>query len=90
MIVIRHPQIGAPQLVARVTDAHIVNAGDGKNQHPTQALLDLYTIQNELGRLDGLHVAIVGDVLHSPRRALADPGVRPRRDPRARSSARRR
>jgi aspartate carbamoyltransferase catalytic subunit len=65
VIVIRHPQIGAPQLVARVTDAHVVNAGDGKHQHPTQALLDLYTLQQELGRLDGLHVAIVGDVLHS-------------------------
>ena len=45
VIVIRHPQIGAPQLVARYTDAHVVNAGDGKHQHPTQALLDLYTIQ---------------------------------------------
>jgi aspartate carbamoyltransferase catalytic subunit len=65
VIVIRHPQIGAPQLVARVTDAHIVNAGDGKHQHPTQALLDLYTIKQEFGRIDGLHVAIVGDVLHS-------------------------
>jgi len=65
VIVIRHPHIGAPQLVARVTDAHVVNAGDGKHQHPTQALLDLYTIQQELERLDGLHVAIVGDVLHS-------------------------
>jgi aspartate carbamoyltransferase catalytic subunit len=65
VIVIRHPQIGAPQLVARVTDAHVVNAGDGKHQHPTQALLDLYTIQQEFGRLDGLHVAVVGDVLHS-------------------------
>src|SRR5438477_533559 len=65
VIVIRHPQIGAPQLVARVTSAHVVNAGDGKHQHPTQALLDLYTLQQELGRLDGLHVAIVGDVLHS-------------------------
>src|SRR5439155_18402631 len=41
------------------------NAGDGKHQHPTQALLDLYTIQEELGRIEGLHVAIVGDVLHS-------------------------
>ena len=65
VIVIRHPQIGAPQLVTRYTDAHVVNAGDGKHQHPTQALLDLYTIQEELGRIDGLHVAIVGDVLHS-------------------------
>src|SRR5439155_5764352 len=65
VIVIRHPQIGAPQLVARVTDAHVVNAGDGKHQHPTQALLDLYTLREEFERLDGLHVAIVGDVLHS-------------------------
>jgi aspartate carbamoyltransferase catalytic subunit len=65
VIVIRHPQIGAPQLVANVTGAHIVNAGDGKHQHPTQALLDLYTLQEEFGRLEGLHIAIVGDVLHS-------------------------
>jgi aspartate carbamoyltransferase catalytic subunit len=65
VIVLRHPQIGAPQLVARVTEAHVVNAGDGKHQHPTQALLDLYTIQEEFGRVEGLHVAIVGDVLHS-------------------------
>ena len=65
VIVLRHPQIGAPQLVARVTEAHVVNAGDGKHQHPTQALLDLYTIKEEFGRVEGLHVAIVGDVLHS-------------------------
>jgi aspartate carbamoyltransferase catalytic subunit len=65
VIVIRHQQIGAPQLVASVTDAHVVNAGDGKHQHPTQALLDLYAIQDALGRLEGVHVAIVGDVLHS-------------------------
>jgi aspartate carbamoyltransferase catalytic subunit len=65
VIVIRHPQIGAPNLVAAHTGAHIVNAGDGKHQHPTQALLDLYTIQEEFGRIEGVHVAIVGDVLHS-------------------------
>ena len=65
VIVIRHPQIGAPQLIAHETSAHVVNAGDGKHQHPTQALLDLYTIQQHLGRLEGLHVAVVGDVLHS-------------------------
>src|ERR671924_1638243 len=65
VIVIRHPQIGAPELVARFTNAHVVNAGDGKHQHPTQALLDLYTIREEFGRVEGLHVAIVGDVLHS-------------------------
>jgi aspartate carbamoyltransferase catalytic subunit len=65
VIVVRHPSIGAPQLVARLTDAHVVNAGDGKHQHPTQALLDLYAIRAALGRLDGVKVAIVGDVLHS-------------------------
>jgi aspartate carbamoyltransferase catalytic subunit len=65
VIVIRHPEIGAPNLVARFTEAHVVNAGDGKHQHPTQALLDLYTIVEELGHVEGLHVAIVGDVLHS-------------------------
>jgi aspartate carbamoyltransferase catalytic subunit len=65
VIVIRHPAIGAALLVSRVTEAHVVNAGDGKHQHPTQALLDLYTMREALGRLEGLHVAIVGDVLHS-------------------------
>ena len=65
VVVIRHPQIGAPDLVAVATRAHVVNAGDGKHQHPTQALLDLYTIDEEFGSVGGLHVAIVGDVLHS-------------------------
>jgi aspartate carbamoyltransferase catalytic subunit len=65
VMVIRHGQIGAPQLAARYTSAHVVNAGDGTHQHPTQALLDLYTLDEELGGVDGLHVAIVGDVLHS-------------------------
>ena len=65
VVVIRHPQIGAPDLVADVTGAHVVNAGDGKHQHPTQALLDLFTIDEEFGAIGGLHVAIVGDVLHS-------------------------
>jgi aspartate carbamoyltransferase catalytic subunit len=64
-IVVRHPQIGAPWLVARYSGASVVNAGDGKHQHPTQALLDLFTIREALGRLEGVHVAIVGDVLHS-------------------------
>jgi len=63
--VIRHPQAGAPALVAAHCDAHVVNAGDGKHQHPTQALLDLHTLRGAFGRLEGLHVAIVGDVLHS-------------------------
>jgi aspartate carbamoyltransferase catalytic subunit len=65
VIVLRHPEAGAAQFVARHTDAHVVNAGDGKHQHPTQALLDLYTMQEAFGRLEGLRVAIVGDVAHS-------------------------
>ncbi len=65
VVVIRHAHIGTPHLAARHTPAHVVNAGDGKHQHPTQALLDLYTIDEELGGIEGLHVAIVGDVLHS-------------------------
>ncbi len=65
VVVIRHPGIGAPELVARTIDVHVVNAGDGKHQHPTQALLDLYTMDEEFGGVRGLHVAIVGDVLHS-------------------------
>jgi aspartate carbamoyltransferase catalytic subunit len=65
VVVIRHPHIGAPDIVARHTPAHVVNAGDGTHQHPTQALLDLYTMEEELGGIEGLHVAIVGDILHS-------------------------
>jgi len=65
VIVVRHPLAGAPAIVARSTRAHVVNAGDGKHQHPTQALLDLYTMLDALGRLEDVHVAIVGDVLHS-------------------------
>jgi aspartate carbamoyltransferase catalytic subunit len=65
VVIVRHPQIGAASVVARATDAHVVNAGDGKHQHPTQALLDLFTNRETLGRLDGVSVAIVGDVLHS-------------------------
>jgi aspartate carbamoyltransferase catalytic subunit len=64
-IVVRHPEIGAPRLVARYSGAAVVNAGDGKHQHPTQALLDLFTMREAFGHLEGLHVAIVGDVLHS-------------------------
>ncbi len=65
VIVIRHPEVGAAHFVARHTGARVVNAGDGKHQHPTQALLDLYTMRQAFGRLDGLHVAVVGDVAHS-------------------------
>jgi aspartate carbamoyltransferase catalytic subunit len=65
VIVIRHPEVGAAEYIARLTEARVVNAGDGKHQHPTQALLDLYTMREAFGRLDGLHVAIVGDSMHS-------------------------
>jgi aspartate carbamoyltransferase catalytic subunit len=65
VIVIRHPDVGGAEYVARLTDARVVNAGDGKHQHPTQALLDLYTMREAFGRLDGLQVAIVGDSMHS-------------------------
>lgn len=65
VIVVRHPAVGAAQLVARCTGAHVVNAGDGTHQHPTQALLDLYALAEALGRLEGVHVAVVGDVAHS-------------------------
>jgi aspartate carbamoyltransferase catalytic subunit len=65
VIVLRHPEAGAARFVADLTEARVVNAGDGKHQHPTQALLDLYTMREAFGRLDGLRVAIVGDVAHS-------------------------
>ena len=83
VIVIRHPQIGAPQLVARVTEAHVVNAGDGKHQHPTQALLDLYAIQEALGRLEGRARRDRRRRAALARRALADPGAAARRRARA-------
>ncbi|MFA6001342.1 MAG: aspartate carbamoyltransferase catalytic subunit [Thermoleophilia bacterium] len=65
IIVIRHPHIGAAAFVARFTDAHVINAGDGKGEHPTQCLLDIFSLEQEFGELSGLKVAIVGDVLHS-------------------------
>jgi len=64
-IVFRSPHAGAAGLVARWTRASVINAGDGKREHPTQALLDLYTLRRRAGRLEGLNVWIVGDVLHS-------------------------
>jgi len=65
LIVIRSPHVGAAQLVAGWTTAGVVNAGDGKHEHPTQALLDVYTLRERLGALDGANIWIVGDVLHS-------------------------
>ncbi len=65
LIVLRHPSSGAPHMLSRVVKAGIINAGDGINEHPTQALLDLYTIREKLGRIRGLKVAIIGDISHS-------------------------
>ena len=62
VIVLRHPEEGAASRAAGVSDVPVINAGDGKGQHPTQALLDVYTIRDELGRLDGVQVAMVGDL----------------------------
>ena len=64
-IVLRHPMAGAAYLAARHTDASIINAGDGAHAHPTQALLDLYTIRRHAGDLTGLRVVMVGDIAHS-------------------------
>ena len=65
MIVIRHPMSGAPWLLAKELKSSIINAGDGSHEHPSQALLDLFTIRRIKGRIEGLKVAIVGDILHS-------------------------
>jgi aspartate carbamoyltransferase len=75
-IVLRHPQVGAAQLAASVSDVPILNAGDGNGEHPTQALLDLYTMRRERKAIDGLSVALVGDLrngrtVHSLARALS-------------------
>jgi aspartate carbamoyltransferase len=64
-VVIRHASSGSPLQLTKWVDGHVLNAGDGTHEHPTQALLDLYTMREKLGRLEGLRVAIVGDVLHS-------------------------
>src|SRR5919109_4782779 len=62
VIVLRHYEEGAARRAAAVSDVPVINAGDGKGQHPTQALLDVYTVKDELGRLDGISVAMVGDL----------------------------
>src|SRR4051812_23498456 len=64
-LVIRSPHVGAAELVAHWTPAAVINAGDGKHEHPTQALLDVYTLHRRIGALDGVKIWIVGDVLHS-------------------------
>jgi aspartate carbamoyltransferase catalytic subunit len=65
VVVTRHPQSGFPARLAESFDGHVINAGDGRHAHPTQALLDLLTLDTEFGRLAGLRVALVGDILHS-------------------------
>lgn len=65
MVVVRHESPGAAHFLARIVDANIINAGDGAHEHPTQALLDMYSMRQRLGRIDGLKIAIIGDILHS-------------------------
>lgn len=65
MIVVRHTAAGVPLMLTKISDANVINAGDGIHEHPTQALLDMYSIREKLGKLEGLKVCIVGDVAHS-------------------------
>ena len=65
MIVMRHPNPGAPHFIAKNIDASVVNAGDGTHEHPTQALLDSYTIREKLGKIKNKKIAIIGDIAHS-------------------------
>lgn len=65
LVVVRHKSAGVPQILAQGLKASVVNAGDGCHAHPTQALLDLFTIKEKLGRIEGLKVGIIGDILHS-------------------------
>ena len=65
MIIVRHESAGVPQYLTQISDANIINAGDGRHEHPTQALLDMYSIREKLGKLEGLKICIVGDISHS-------------------------
>lgn len=65
MVVVRHKSAGVPYYLTKITNASIINAGDGQHEHPTQALLDMYSIREKLGKLNGLKVCIVGDISHS-------------------------
>lgn len=65
MVVCRHESAGVPQFLTRISKANIINAGDGRHEHPTQALLDMYSIRERLKKLEGLRVCIVGDIAHS-------------------------
>lgn len=64
-MIIRHSSSGAPHLLSKNVNASVINAGDGINEHPTQALLDAFTIKEKIGKIEGLKIAIVGDILHS-------------------------
>ncbi|MCF6268250.1 MAG: aspartate carbamoyltransferase catalytic subunit [Melioribacteraceae bacterium] len=65
MIIVRHESAGIPKYLTQISDANIINAGDGRHEHPTQALLDMYSIREKTGKLEGLKVCIVGDIGHS-------------------------
>ncbi|MFZ5981438.1 MAG: aspartate carbamoyltransferase catalytic subunit [Candidatus Zixiibacteriota bacterium] len=65
MVVVRHRSTGVPYFLTRCMEANVINAGDGAHEHPTQALLDMYTIRKRYGKLDGLRIVLVGDVMHS-------------------------
>jgi aspartate carbamoyltransferase catalytic subunit len=65
MVVVRHAASGAPHFLTRVVKANVINAGDGAHEHPTQALLDMMTLREKYGKLEGLRVCIVGDIVHS-------------------------
>jgi aspartate carbamoyltransferase catalytic subunit len=65
MIVVRHESAGIPKYLTQISDANIINAGDGRHEHPTQALLDMYSIREKIGKLEGLKICIVGDIAHS-------------------------
>jgi aspartate carbamoyltransferase catalytic subunit len=65
MVVVRHASAGAPHFLSRIVDSNVINAGDGRHEHPTQALLDMFTLREKFGTLEGLHICIVGDISHS-------------------------
>jgi len=72
VIVIRHPEVGSATIAAKAARKPVINAGDGIGEHPTQALLDAFTIREELGRLDGLTITLLGDLKHG--RTVPQPG----------------
>ena len=65
MVIIRHNSAGAPHKLARELSSSVINAGDGQHEHPTQGLLDMFTIREEKGRIKGLEISIIGDILYS-------------------------